>query len=343
MDFGEAFSGTLKLIWRQKKLWGLGMLGVLLSALGLSIYLGVGVNWYTRFMAFALDPALQQGLPPDEVTERMFRSMAGLFSALGVLGCLSLIGYIVSLITRGAIIGEAGGAWGGDSVQVRRGLRTGASKALAIFAIDIVWWLPIVLVFGCIYLVGAGLMVGAIGAVEETGAGGEAGAFVGMMGGIFGFIGLIACLGLLIAVIQGIFAPLMYQSAVQGGRNIGDAIREGFVLARRNLGNMVILLIIVFLMTLAGGVITQLASLPIVGASFSGFSTLFAELGQSSSIQPPGPINTLLLLLGGLLVGLATLVVNGFLQAFNLALYARAYQQFSAEPEVVEVTPEPAE
>ncbi|MCP4168098.1 MAG: hypothetical protein GY759_19695 [Chloroflexi bacterium] len=326
MDYGSLFADTLRLLWRQKKLWVLGMLGMFLSATGVAIYLGIGLSSYFRIVSMIVDPSMFESVGEYEIYNQFFGNIAILLGGLGAMVCLSVLGYIITLVTRGGIIGEASLAWEGEQVAIRRGLRTGIGRVLAMFAIDVLWYLPIMLFIGCVYVVGLGAVFGigsGFGKGLETG---EPGATIVLLSSIIGLIGIVLCLSLVLAIAQGVFAPMMYQSTVQDRRSLGDAIREGWSLARASLGTMVILLIIVFGMTLLTGFITQIAMSPLMGIWMSsGFATMMS-FTQDIPPASPGPLNSVLLVFGSILVGVVTMVVSGFMQAFKLTLYARAYQ-----------------
>ncbi len=326
MDYGSLFADTLRLLWRQKKLWVLGMFGILLSATGLAIYMGIGLRSYFNLMSVIVDPSAFESLSGYEVDDQVFGPIELLLGGLGAMVCLSILGYMITLVTRAGIIGEASLAWEGEQVVIRRGLRTGVSRVLAMFAIDVLWYLPIMLFIGCVYVVGLGAVFGISSGFGKGLDTGEPGAAIVLLSSIFGLIGIVFCFSLVLAVSQGVFAPLMYQSAVQPRRSLGDAIKEGWSLARANLGTMVILLIIVFGMTLLTGFITQMAMSPLAGIWMSSGFTTMMSFTQDVPPALPGTLNSVLLVFGGILFGVVTIVVSGFMQAFKLTLYALAYQ-----------------
>jgi len=327
MDYGKIIGETFGVIWKEKKLWLFAIIGLSLSALSTGLYMAWYFDWYGNFLSNLTGSAFPYSGNPEMIMRRMIGSMGWLFGGMSFMLCASLIGYIINLVMRGGSIAEADLAWQGESVDVGRGARRGASHGLHLFIIDLLWWvLPAVLVFGGMAC-GLLFMFGGIAAGES--AGDETGAVFAMLGSMFAFFGVMACLGILIAVLQGIFSPLMYQATVLGGRSPGDAIKEGFSLARKNIGPMVIFLLVMFALHVGVQFIIQLASLPLMGGWMSSWFGLMMSMSEGATPQYAGP-NAVLLFLGGMTVAAATLLGRSFSQTFGLTMYARVYRQLTA-------------
>lgn len=246
MPYGEIFSGTFRVLWREKRLVLLSLLGIVLTALSTGISTGGATGWYGNFIRIMSDPALLQS---DAVPNELVSSMTLLFGGIGIAMIFRLIGYFINLAMRGGVISEAARAWRGGHVEVGRGARRGAHHALRLFGLDIVWILPaIILIGGVIMLVVTPAVLGNSSASDSTLSGLAGGGF------LLGFCTII-CLTFLYAILQAVFAPLMYQSAVQADRGLGHAIKEGWALARANLGSMFIFALIILGVSYTMGIV----------------------------------------------------------------------------------------
>ncbi|MCO6450998.1 MAG: hypothetical protein J5I90_09460 [Caldilineales bacterium] len=341
MPYGEIIGSSFRLIWQEKKLWLFGLIGVALSSLGVGIYLALVMGWQSNLMRMITDPVFNAPGDPEEVLAAMFGSLSWFFGALGLLGCFGIIGYVLNLFMRGATIGEAGRAWRKQPTDFGRGVETGLRRSPRMFVIDLIWWLLEFLVVGCgIGFAMAGLFAMIGSAASGNGRGDDVAGIMAALGSIFMVFAAVACLGLLIAVIRGIFAPLMYQSAVQGERTLGSAISEGWRLARRNLGPMIVFLLIVAALKIAVYFIMQLASLPLTGAWMTSYFSMVGGLIESGVPSTPAAANSFLLVLGGLLYAVINLLAVSFVQTLVLTMYARVYQHLTDES--AEETPDAA-
>jgi hypothetical protein len=334
MEYGEIFIGTFRTIWHHKRLWLFGILGQLIGALIGGI---IGAVFSLRFLNswFAL---MGSFIATNETSNEPMKQFFSQFVAWwGLFACLlfivGLASYIVDLIMRGAIIGEAGIAWSGGATNTRRGLSTGAGRAVTIFVLDLLWRVPMAIIIGGAYAAALiAFIAGIAGLSRQANAGGGAAAV------ILGICGMVCCLvvlGLLIAAFVGIFQPLMYQSAVQGRRSIGEAIAEGWRLARTHMGPLFIFWILILLVGLAGGLLVQLVAQPLSLAwsgSLMGWMTQVMQSAQSGGtpVIPPMPaINSGFFLIMVLGLALAGLIVNSFVATFNLTLYAAVYRRLT--------------
>jgi hypothetical protein len=236
MPYGEIFAGTLRQMWRHKRLWLFGLIGYALSAIGYGLYMMVALNWQSRWFDLMSRTMQSRGYAlPDAAVGPMLRQLAWLGVGFGVFALTALAGYVINLAMRGATINEAAIAWRGGRTDTGRGIRAGASRMPRLFAIDLLWWLPSAVIVGGSYVIGIVLMIAGI-----NGASGGRDEWAAAMLGIFGLLGCVGCLALLIALLYGIFAPLMLQSVVQGRRGVGAAIGEGWRLAKARLGPMIV-------------------------------------------------------------------------------------------------------
>ncbi len=316
MNYGDILIESLKLLWREKKLWVLAGLGTLLFGLLMGFYMMGILGWQVLFVNALQD--LEQG--DVDVFSHWMVGYAGLFF-LFVFG--GLVGYVINLITRAAIVEEAGRAWRGESTDLGRGLRKGLHKALAFLAIDFLWGIPILVILVVAMGVGVGLMVLVIG--NDAGGGENVLAFLGSM---LAFMGVILCVSLLLAAFKGVFGPLMYQASVQDDLSLGAAIGRGWKLAREHLGPMLIFLLLYWAVLFGLNIVLRLVTMPL------GFVFMIPYMGFIESLDqgamPSIPASFWLMgLLSSVVTGLASWLWMAFVQAFHYTYYARVYQEFN--------------
>ena len=238
----------------------------------------------------------------------------------------SLLGYVVNLIMRGATMNEAALAWEGGSTQTGRGISAGAGRGVYVFLLDLLWLLPGI-VLGCgsaiaftVLLLGAGSASdnsGAVGAVLLT-----------LLAAICGVV----CLGLLVALFSGVFSPLMYQSAVVGRRSLGQAVGEGWRLAQANLGAMIILVLLLFVLGILVNIVVSILSLPLLVPWMGSFMSDWSWAVESASRGEPFAMPQFRsgwLVVAGLWSALLAWLSTGFMQSFRLVLYAEVYRRLT--------------
>jgi hypothetical protein len=335
MDYGKVINQGLSAVWRHKALWLLGCLGVVLGGLGSGFNSAFQIRWQLDFQrSMFLNRQLLEGRGPmtpqqfEQFWRALLGSMAGLYAALGLAMLLGFLGYLVSLVTRGAIIDQVASAATTDTVNWRQGLRVGLNRAPHVFLIDLVWWLPSIVLFGGLAACGViGLISSLMATANRTGEPNP-----GMLlACLIGFPCLLLVVALVYGLVQGLFAPLMYQHTVQRRAGFAESIRTGWRLAAANLGPMFILLLVIFALGLVLGIVIMLFTLPLTGL---GMGAWYARpLGQ-----PPGAVSSGVLLLIGLAYAVVYTLLGGFVQAAGLAIYAHAYRELTGKEAGVPAT-----
>ena len=329
MPYGEIVNTSLKLLWKEKNLWFFSLAGLALGSLGSLIY--------TLFYAGAQGAILRNmgdwmtapSGAPDEFVAQMMQFYGAMLGGGAIALCGALLGYIVNLIMRGAVISEAGKALVGESTDFGRGAREGANKAVSIFLIDLLWWLPAILVGLC---VGGAFVAMFLNLIGGAAAGNmeDASAAMSALGGVFATMLAMMCVMLIYGIVLGIFAPLMYQALVLDEKSVGDAVRAGWNLAKANLGPMFVFLIIVVAARLALAILMQIIMAPFAGAWMMTWFQSFEDIGQGlpPSFNPMSAAMTGLMGVVGVALGL---LVNSFMQSFSLTMYANVYRRLTAD------------
>ena len=339
MPFGELFTGTFGQIWRHKRLWLFGLLGLALTSIGLLIYQFFQYRWQGEWYSTMGDMMQNPGQMPDGYFSNMLSTMVWLWLGMGIWLIVGLLGYIINLVMRGATMNEAAIAWGGGRTKTGRGLSVGVGRGVYVFLIDLLWLLPgLLLMCG-----GFGAFAAVIAAVAASDGGSEA------AGGVFVLtlitvLCCVFCLALFVGLLSTVFAPLMYQSAVAGRRGLGAAISEGWRLARANLGAMIIFAVLLWVLNIALGMLVSLLTfpfmLPWLSSWMQSLTGMMESAGRGVPSQMPQFGNTGWLLVATLVSGLLTWLTASFMQSFRLTLYAGVYRHLGGRSEPVE--PEPS-
>ncbi|MBX7236600.1 MAG: hypothetical protein K1X65_19620 [Caldilineales bacterium] len=330
MPYNEIIRLGFRTLWRQKPLWLFGLLGTLLPALGAGLYFGGILVWQQSFLTQLM--ALTMNQQPDylSVMRILTGGLRGLAGVWGALACIGLIGYVVNLVMRAATVTEASRALAGEHCQSERGLAAGARKALSFFVIDLLWWLPgVVLAIGAVAFVFV-VLAGLVRGVNSQDPSGIAADFVGVFGLIFGSIGCLSLVGLLFVIARGLLAPLMYQAAAQENASLGQAIRMGGRLARAHLGPMFIFLLFLTGLGVALSFSIQLFTTPLSGFWAFRWAAITENLANGIPPAPPSGLEQTSFYLLGLFFGLATWLTSAVLQTLGLTMYAEIFRRLQA-------------
>jgi hypothetical protein len=337
MDYGGIFTDTFRFLWKEKRLWAIAALGTLMYGLVSFLYMLGIAGWQGSWM----NSLMEMGSRFDEEAffDMMMNYLSGMLALMFVGGLFGLAGYVVNLITRAGFVAEAGKALRGESVDITRGLSRGLRKAPAFFVLDLIWRLPVFLLL----FVGAVLLFLMLGGlfVELAAEGLGDGALIGgMIGLIFTLTGVGLCVGLLYALFRGIFAPLMYQASAQDDRPIGQAISEGWRLARANLGPMVVFLLMIWAIQLGLNVLVRLVALPFSFMFMTPWENMITSLEQGF-LTGPSAGDWFLMFIAALGSSVMTWLWLGVSQSVYLAFYARVYRALKEAPTTESVTPAP--
>ncbi|MGE5602693.1 MAG: hypothetical protein ACM30E_06555 [Nitrososphaerales archaeon] len=341
MPFGELFTGAFQRIWWHKKLWLLAMLGLALTGVGMIISSFLSARWMSSYFAFIAGIMRNPGLMPGRAFGNFMSSMSSLWVLGALVALLSLIGYVINLVARSAIINEAAHAWRNQATDTGRGLAQGSQRAIYVFLLDLLWLLP-ALVLGLGGLIAFFVLTaGTVAAARQDGGGGL------IVTSWVAFACCGACLGLLYYLVFVIFSPLMYQSAVAGRRDFGSAVSEGWSLARANLGAMIVfwllLLLTGFVLSALRGIFDAIFSLPLMSGLFQSMSNMMQGFGQGfvpATRMLSGPLFVVLSLVSTVL----WFLIATFTQALSLTLYTGVYQHLTGVgPAPAVGTPSPGE
>ena len=326
MDYGEILTDSLKLIWQENKLWVISLVGSALLALAFAAYyLGA---FGGQMSMFALTMGTPDGAISPEMGDEVVKAAMIYALALVVAAVLGLIGYFLNLAARAGVVIEAARAWRGGQVDVKRGLRQGASKAITFFLLDLMWSLPLLIFMGFASVMGGLFFFQMMDNMIMEQPVEEPAIMPGVMLGAFAIMGLSFCLVFIYGIVKMIFSPMMYQVAGQEKMGVGESIRTGWHMARENLKIMIIAFIIVFAVQLVASVILQVVYLPLnfllMGPMMQNMMRMAVE-GAPPAMS--AGVNWALVIVGALIAAFVTWLWVSFTQTFHLTFYARVYQE----------------
>ena len=333
MQYGQIFSDTFRILWREKKLWVFGLIGLALSSVLGMVGGAAGLN-FQRQVIETVNRELSRGRPGGE--DEVLAMILGNFAIFGVLIGLVLLGalvsYVINLAMRAGTVREAMRAWNGESVSIRRGSREGASSMLGFFGVDVLWAILPMLVVGGAYAL-TFVSIFSIAAADAQGGASDTAA-VGVIGSILLAICCLAIFALLYAAVYAIFAPMMYQSLAQGRRSFGDALSEAWALGKAHWGTLIVFALMVWGIGLVFSLVVQLITTPFSGLFMGDWmESIVTGMEGANPVMPMPNYGIMIPLL--MVTTILSYLTTSFLQSFRFTLYAKVYGELTA-PEMPE-------
>jgi hypothetical protein len=325
MDYSYIIRRAFQITWNYRALW---IFGILLAVTAGSIGRGGqgGVNY--SFQSPREIPGIPW--PPPQFPTIPFE-IANILVTLGILLiCLFFIFGIIGAVVR--YVSETAAILMVDSyeetnakVSVSSGFRLGwSTRALRVFLIDLLFSIAIfVIALILLFFAGAPLLLW----LTETEAGRIAGVAIAV--GLFLIVFLIL---FLIGIAYSLFSQFFRRAAIMENLGVFDAIGRGFSLVIRHLGQVILVGIILFVITILWGVlmipvvIGVLISAGLLGALpglLAGWIATFFTQGNAPII-----IGIFFGLPAFLLALLAPLLwLNGLFELYQLSAWTLTYRQ----------------
>jgi hypothetical protein len=323
MQFGEVLSRAWKIIWRFKVLWIFGILASCGSGGGGS---GGGNNGFPNnggnWDGPNLPPGWEANLVPIIIAV-----------VIGIL-LLSIIVVVISTVGRVGLIRGASRADEGETHLAFSELWTDSlpyfwrvvGLNLLVFLLSLV----------AILLVGLPLVLGALATVAGANSSDVP---VGLLAGLPLFFCLL-CLFIPISWVVNLVVEQAVIAIVTENLGIMDGVRRGWAVVRRNLGNVIVMAIILY-----GGrwVVSLILSIPVIAALVPVGLAFF--MGAQNGEVPTAAIGMIIALMC-VLVPLF-IVVNGILQAYISTAWTLTFRRLTGKlsgdaAAIVPVASEPA-
>jgi hypothetical protein len=321
MDFGAVISRAVRITWEHKVLWILGFLAALGSSLG-STPQSPQVS--TSFSSGDM-PAWMQDLIVNPGT--ILAGLAGLGCVLLILGIVLLV---VGIIARGGLIAGVQQVETTGSTTFGSSWRAGAARFWSLLGLSLLLWLPFILVIIILAVVFgatiAALIAGAQG-IESDGG------IAGLIGGGLSLVCCFACVITIYAAIASGIQVLGERAIILEDAGVIASISRAWALFRANLGNIILLAVLMFVISLAFGLVTGAISLALL------FPTLLPAFGEATSTGIVQAGSVILAIIGVLLATVLIAIVNTLFVTFNSAAWTLAYRQFTGTAPSITTTP----
>lgn len=321
MDFGATLSRAFNIALKHRVLWVLGFLASLTSGVN-----GAG-NALSNLSGLFTPGSSGEALPE---VERFFgpiiREPGPIVGALCGLVCVvllvSLALWVISIIAQGGLIGGVQQIEEEGNTTFGRAWSAGARNFWRLFGLSLLLALPVLLlliIFVALFGVTLAPIVTALARGDESASSTAAGSAFALIccGGALG------CIGLLYAIIAAALRTFGERAIVLEQKGVIDAVSRGWEVFRSNLGNIILLALLMLVVNIVVGFAIAIVS----GLLFA--PTLITAILSAGN---EGGIGAGLLALRGLtlvLVAIVAAIINAIFAAFSSAVWTLAYRQFT--------------
>jgi hypothetical protein len=291
MDFGKVLSRAINITWRWKVLWVFGFV----------VSLGQGWSQGSRGFNWVED-GRGVPLPPE---------MAGLLVSFVCIGLLIGIAlWVLSVISRGALIGGVQQVEEEASTDLGRAWRVGVSRFWSLFGISVLTGLPVLIMVLAVVAAFLGPILAEVGISAGQSE----------PSGIFSLAFLcgapLCCITIVVGIVLSQIQTYADRAAVLEGLGWIDAFKRGWKVLKDNLGPTIVFWLIFFVM--------GLALLIVVGGAILALSLPFFALVASAD---PGVWTLFPIVCGGLLTMVVGAIVGSVVETFSSATWTLAYRE----------------
>jgi hypothetical protein len=326
MQYGTLLSRAWHITWRNKIIWLFGFLAALGSGGG------GGGNFNYRFGSGDLSRSGGTGLPP-ELQRQLTRFLSDQTLVITVIVIIALIGLVIGLVlallaalSHSAMVDMVREADETEATRFNTGWRTGLRRMLPTFLIRFLLGLPsfIIIMAGL-----AAFLASFIPLINQTGFRDAERLFAGgMLATLFLCFLPACCLGILLDIPLRVLETLSIRALVLEDRGVLGSIRRGWNILTGNLGDVVVVWLIFFLLGIGVAVVV---GLPLTAIAF-------AALFPLALMAATSPIFVVPLVLVGLLLGLLSAAIRSVVEAYSSSVWTLAYRQFIARSVTVTTT-----
>jgi hypothetical protein len=320
MDYGNLLKRAWQIIWNHKFLWALGFLAALGGGGG-----GSNTGWRENVQSLA-DP--MEGLPMQEMEQALAQFeqiIAGATIAIIVLSCvfvlLGIVLWLVRLVAEAGLVDAVNKIEDGRKSSFGEALSGGAAVLLRMVGLKILLALPIILIVGVVLVFGA-VLFGATAATAVGDPSGSATPFLGAIGLVLACLIPLLCIIFVLALVIAGIDLFAVRGLVIHNMGVIEAIRHGWATLRNNLGEIIVVALILFVVGLLFGLGVGLVLVP--------FGLIFAA-PTFLSLMAGGELNLGVLATTGaglLCLGLVGAILNAIWVAYQSTTFTLAYRHF---------------
>ncbi|MBT3190671.1 MAG: hypothetical protein HN736_18200 [Anaerolineae bacterium] len=309
MDYGYALTRAWKITWKYKVLWIFGILA------------GCGSNGNNGGSSNANTSQDMDGMPPEliEFSDKALTFLAQPAVIIGLIVFILLLIILTAFLSTIGRVGLISGIYraevGAESLSFGELFKDGTSRFWRFFGMNFLVSLPFIIVI--VGLVGAGIFV----AISADNANIAEEFLVGFIPAIC----VIFCCLFLFALIFGMIVQQAQNAMIIEDRGISESLMRGWEVFKSNLGHLILIAIILFIISAVVGVIIALPILIVVVPGMIAF-----VLDGAQSMQP-------LIFMGLCIVAYLpiSLVANGILTTYVQAVWTLFYLQITEQtPEI---------
>lgn len=307
MNYMETLRRGWQITWNNKWLWLLGFLAALGSGGGFSSSTGGDSGVTTP----GTTPNIEPGM------------LAAIIGGAVVLFCIAFIVgillWLVSLASKGGLITAVADLDRGQPSSFGRAFRQGWRKVLPLVGMTILLFAVVIILVIILAIGFAGTTAAAIGA----GASMDSNALAGLLG-TAGFIFLcLLCLLIPLSLVLNLIYAFAYRGIMLRDLGVMDSIRHGWRVVRENLGEILLLGLLFFIINLIIGFVAVML-MGLLGVS-SGMFSLLMSGGEPTTSQLVGAG------VGLLAAFVIFAIVSAIITAWRSATFTLAYQQWTGK------------
>jgi hypothetical protein len=334
MDFGATISRAIRVTWDHKVLWILGFLAALGSG-------GAGNVGNSPQSTFRFGDG-NGNVPPW--MQGFIDNPGAIYAGLTVFACLivviSIILFVISLIARGGLIAGVEQVETGGNTTFGRAWSVGTNRFWHMLGLNILIALPIIVLVIILGVAFGGTIIAAVAAgTSASGRGsGNDGALASLIGGGIAILCCLFCIVFLYGLLAQAIQTFGERAIVLENAGITASISRAWAVFRANLGNIILLALIMLFISIVFGIITGAVLAVILVPTMA---PIFVAMTQNGTLEAG---STILAIFGLIVASIVGAIINALYVAFNSATWTLAYRQFTGAAPVKVVpmpTPQP--
>lgn len=335
MDFGATISRAFNIVLKHRALWILGFLASLAggASSATNSFNAPGGSFTPTGPSGEIPPEVERFF--DQITRDPGPIIAGLTGFLCIVLLISLVLWVVSIMAQGGLIGGVRQIEEEGSTTFGQAWSVGVRKFWPLLGLSLLLALPGLLLLALFLLLFGGTLI----PIAAAAASGDESASAAAAGGVFVLIcggGALGCVGLIYAIIAAALQTFGERAIVLENKGVLDALSRGWEVFRSNLGNIILLALLMFVISLVVGFVIAI----VAGLLFA--PTLIATILGASSEGGIGAATLILGALTFLVVVIIGAIINAIFAAFSSAVWTLAYRQFTGASGVVAEPTSPA-
>lgn len=312
MDYGNVLRRSWQVTWQHKFMIVLGFLASLGGGFSSS-----GTNYTTNAEDMQSLPFMNGNM--DAILPALGALAVGAFCFLFILG---IAFWLLKLVSEAGLIDAAYQLDSGQPATFKSALTTGWHKLGSLVGLNILMFLPLAILIGLLIAMGVVSLVGAVGGAAYAGED----ALGAMAGAGVGLIALFCCLlcgVILLAFVVGLIYTFAQRALVLEDLGVIDSIRRGWQVLRENLAEVIILLILFFVISIAVGIAVAIILIPL-GIFSVGPTALRLFAGEQV-----GGFDIGLMILGFLIMAVLSAAIRSIYMSFQSSAYTLAFKEFT--------------